>query len=172
MSSVSKGDARAVADLSTGLILASVEIAAPPERVFAALSTAEVAEWWGSPDSYRVTKWTADVRPGGSWCCDGVSANGEEFTVSGDILRVEPPNLLVQTWKYADQTTPATTLQYRIDAIPGGSRVTVRHEGFTDMASCEAHAMGWERVLGWLAQYAAAHSSEAAEESLSQQRRA
>ena len=42
MSAVSKGDARAVADLSTGLILASVEIAAPPERVFAALSTAEV----------------------------------------------------------------------------------------------------------------------------------
>ena len=153
MSPVSNGDARAVADLSTGLILASVEIAATPERVFAAISTAEVAEWWGSAATYRVTQWTADLRPGGSWRSEGVSANGQTFTVSGDILRVEPPRLLVQTWKYGDQTTPATTLHYRIDPIPGGSRVTIRHEGFTDSASCESHAIGWERVLGWLTQW-------------------
>jgi uncharacterized protein YndB with AHSA1/START domain len=153
VTAVSKGDARAVADLSAGLILASVEIAATPERVFAAISTAEVAEWWGSAATYRVTRWTADLRSGGSWRCEGVSANGESFTVSGDIVSVEPPRLLVQTWKYGDQTTPATTLRYRIDPIPGGSRVTIRHEGFTDAASCESHAMGWERVLGWLTQW-------------------
>src|SRR5262245_43641499 len=156
MSPVSKGDARAVADLSTGLILASVEIAAPPERVFAAISSVEVAEWWGSAETYRVTKWTADVRPGGSWKSEGVSADGRQFSVSGDFLRVEPPHLLVQTWKYDDQTTAATTLQYRIDPIPGGSRVTVRHEGFSDAMTCEAHAMGWERILGWLTKWVVA----------------
>lgn len=150
MSLASKGDARAVADLTDGVILASVEIAAPPERVFAAISSAEVAEWWGSSATYRVTRWTADLRPGGWWKSEGVGANGESFTVYGDVLEVEPPRLLVQTWRYAERPTPVTTLRYRIDPIPGGSRVTIKHEGFTDAMSCESHAMGWERVLGWL----------------------
>ena len=33
----------------------------------------------------------------------------------------------------------------------GGTRVTVRHEGFGDAhAACAEHALGWEKVLGWL----------------------
>jgi uncharacterized protein YndB with AHSA1/START domain len=155
MSPVSKAEARAVADLTDGVILASVEIAAPPERVFAAISSAEVAEWWGSSATYRVTKWTAELRPGGWWKSEGVGANGQSFTVSGDVLEVDPPRLLVQTWRFADSTGPATTLRYRIDPIPGGSRVTVKHEGFTDAMSCESHAIGWERVLGWLNEWIA-----------------
>ena len=153
MTPIAKGEARAVADLSTGTILASVEIAATPDRVFSAISTAEVAEWWGSPDLYQVTRWTADMRPGGTWRSEGVGADGKTFGVGGEILEVDPPRLLVQTWRYDDQTTPATTLRYRIDPIPGGSRVTVRHDGFKDPISCEGHASGWERVLGWLTQW-------------------
>jgi uncharacterized protein YndB with AHSA1/START domain len=150
MSPVARGEARAVADLSSGFILASVDIAAAPERVFTAISSAEMAEWWGSVETYRVTKWSADLRAGGTWRCEGVSADGRSFAVFGDVLQVEPPHLLVQTWQYEGQPSPPTTLRYRIDAISGGSRVTVRHDGFTDATSCESHAMGWERVLGWL----------------------
>jgi uncharacterized protein YndB with AHSA1/START domain len=146
-----KGAARAVADLSRGSILASVEIAAPPERVFAAISTSELSEWWGSADSYRVTRHVADLRPGGAWRSDGVSADGKPFSVSGEVLEIDPPRLLVQTWKYDWGPGPTTTIRYQIDPIPGGSRVTVRHEGFGDQAqSCEDHALGWERVLTWL----------------------
>jgi uncharacterized protein YndB with AHSA1/START domain len=155
MSPVSKADARAVADLTDGVILASVEIAASPERVFAAISGAEVAEWWGSSATYRVTEWTADLRPGGWWKSEGIGANGETFTVSGDVLEVEPPRLLVQTWRFAGRGTETTTLRYRIDPIPGGSRVTIKHWGFTDAMSCESHAIGWERVLGWLTKWIA-----------------
>src|SRR6185295_8410074 len=47
------------------------------------------------------------------------------------------------------------TIRYQLDPIPNGTRVTVRHEGFGDrVQSCESHANGWERVLGWLAGYA------------------
>lgn len=151
MSAIPKGAARAVADLSEGVILASVEINAPPERVFAALSSPEVAEWWGSPDTYRVTRWTGDVRPGGTFRSEGVSADGKPFSVSGEYLEVRPPHLLVHTWKYDWGTASPTTVRYRIEAIPTGSRVTVRHEGFKDNAAdCDGHARGWERVLGWL----------------------
>jgi uncharacterized protein YndB with AHSA1/START domain len=154
MTAIPKGVARAVADLSRGLILATVEIEAPPERVFAALSTPEVAEWWGSPETYRITRWTADLRPGGAWRSEGVSADGRAFSVGGEILEVDPPRLLVQTWKADWDGGGTTTLRYQVDPIPGGSRVTVRHEGFEGRAaSCESHAQGWERVLGWLTLY-------------------
>jgi len=140
--------ARAVADLSAGLILAQVEIAAPPERVFTAMSSAEIAEWWGSPETYRVTRWTGDVRVGGWWRSEGASADGRTFAVYGEILEYDPPRLLVQTWRY--ERNPESTTTVRIQQIPGGSRVTIRHDGFTDAMDCEGHARGWERVFGWL----------------------
>jgi uncharacterized protein YndB with AHSA1/START domain len=155
-----KGAARAVADLSRGEILASVEIAAPPERVFRALTTAEITEWWGSADSYRVTRFQADLRPGGAWRSDGVNQDGRPFSVHGEFLEIDPPRLLVQTWSYdwAD-AGPPTTIRYQIVPIPGGSRVTVRHEGFGDRAqACDDHALGWERVLGWLGDYSSRSS--------------
>ena len=82
-----KSGARAVADIEEGRILGSVEIAAPPERVFRALTTAEQAEWWGSPELYRVTKWTGDARRGGRWRSEGVGADGHEFSVEGEHCR-------------------------------------------------------------------------------------
>jgi uncharacterized protein YndB with AHSA1/START domain len=36
---------RAVADVTNGMLLAMVEIAASPERVFQALTTGELANW-------------------------------------------------------------------------------------------------------------------------------
>ena len=40
--------------------------------------------------------------------------------------------------------------------IEGGTRLTMRHDGFGDrVESCAGHAEGWERVLGWLADFVA-----------------
>jgi uncharacterized protein YndB with AHSA1/START domain len=156
MTAIPRGAARAVADLNEGVIHAAVEIAASPERVFTALTTSELAQWWGSADTYRVTRFTMDLRPGGAWRSDGMSKDGKPFSVSGEVVEVEPPRLLVQTWKYDwDPSGTTTTIRYRIDATPTGSRVTVRHHGFANNAAdCEAHALGWERVLEWLSAHA------------------
>jgi uncharacterized protein YndB with AHSA1/START domain len=59
---------RAVADVGGGTIIATAEISAPPERVFAALTTKEVEQWWGHPDFYRQTDWKADR----NWCTSGL----------------------------------------------------------------------------------------------------
>lgn len=141
---------RAIADLGGGLILATVDIEASPERVFKALSSDEVTRWWGDDQMYRTTGWTADVRVGGSWRADGKSADGSAFSVGGEYLGVEPPTRLVQTWKPDWAPGPATRVSYLLEAIAGGTRVTVRHEGFEDRQACESHSMGWERVLQWL----------------------
>jgi uncharacterized protein YndB with AHSA1/START domain len=149
-----RGAARAVADLSEGTILASVEIAASPERVFRALASEELVKWWGSPDTYRTTQWTGELRVGGAWRTEGVGADGKPFTVGGEFIEVDPPRKLVQTWRAAWDDNQVTKITYRLEPIANGTRVTVRHEGFgTRRDSCDGHAAGWERVLTWLDDY-------------------
>jgi uncharacterized protein YndB with AHSA1/START domain len=146
------GNARAVADLADGLILASVDIAVPPERVFSALTSGvDVVKWWGSDETYRTTSYVADLKVGGRWRAEGRGADGTPYAVGGEFLEVDPPRKLVQTWKYDWGGGGVTTLTYRLDAIPQGTRLTVRHEGFRDQPdACQSHADGWTMVLGWL----------------------
>jgi uncharacterized protein YndB with AHSA1/START domain len=150
--SVKKGAARAVADISSGLLLASIEIKASPERVFRAIASEEIAMWWGSPDLYRVTRWSGDLQVGASWRSEGVGHDGVPFEVSGEFLEIDRPRKLVHTWKPQWVSGPATKVTYMLEPIEGGTRVTVRHEGFGDaVESCRSHANGWERVFTWLA---------------------
>jgi uncharacterized protein YndB with AHSA1/START domain len=152
-----KSAARAVADVTAGSILASVEIAASPERVFKAIASDEIAKWWGSPQLYRVTAWVGDVKPGGKFKSTGVGHDGKPFSVEGEFLEVDPPRKLVHTWKPQWQPElPATTVTYRLEAVEGGTRITLKHEGFGNQAgSCRDHANGWERVFSWLTAFVA-----------------
>lgn len=148
--------ARAVTDGET--ILAAVEIAAPPERVFRALTTEEAERWWGSPDTYRVTDWKAEVRVGGLWSLVVRRPDDSVFPASGTFLEIDAPNKIVQTRKY-DWDCPVlgrrdTTVTYRLDPIDNGTRMTVRHDGFVGLREpADEHAAGWERFLGWLTAY-------------------
>lgn len=148
--------ARAIADVSTGTIFATVEIAAPPERVFTALTSAEeVTKWWGSDDTYRTTEWTMPLTPGAPWKASGVGADGVPFSVEGEIVEVDAPRKLVWTWRPIWDGGHTTTITYRLEPTDGGTRVTIRHEGFGDRVdSCRGHGDGWERVLGWLSIHA------------------
>jgi uncharacterized protein YndB with AHSA1/START domain len=147
----SRSAPRAVADVSDGLILASVDIDVPPERVFRALASEEITKWWGSADTYRTTRWSGDVRVGGAWRTEGVGADGKAFAVGGEYLEVDPPRKLVHTWRADWDGSHVTTVSYRLQAIETGTRLTLRHSGFGDRVSaCEDHTQGWERVLGWL----------------------
>ena len=154
--------ARAVADIGAGMILGSVEIAAPPEKVYRALTNPEeVVKWWGSDEVYRTTGWTSKLSPGGSWRAEGRSADGSTFSVEGTYLELDPPHKIVCTWKPDWEGEHVTTITYRIELIEGGSRVVVRHEGFGARAdSCRSHAQGWELVLGWLTGYASSAAAE------------
>lgn len=152
MTALKNSAARAIADVTQGMLLATIDIAVPAERVFRAITSEEVALWWGSPDLYRVTKWTGELRVGGTWRSDGVSKDGKPFSVHGVFREVEPPHKLVQTWIYDwDPTNSETTITWRLTTIDGGTRIVIRHEGFGEAhEACAGHANGWERVLSWL----------------------
>lgn len=144
--------ARAIADVTSGTILASVEIAVKPERVFRAISAPdEIVRWWGSEEVYQTTHWESDLRVNGRWSAKGRGADGVPFSVEGQFLEVDPPRKLVQTWKPSWDEGPETTVSYALEAVEGGTRLTVRHHGFGDRhESCRSHASGWEMVLAWL----------------------
>lgn len=145
-------------------VIAEIFIAAPPARVFQAISDPEqLPKWWGQDGLYRVTKSTADIRPGGKWRSDGVGADGKTFYVEGEYLEVDPPRKLVHTWigSYDPTRTvvywelePQTVhnLQSSGPKKSGtGTLVRVRQEGFAgNLDSANSHGEGWKCVLGWL----------------------
>jgi uncharacterized protein YndB with AHSA1/START domain len=146
-------------------VVAEVFIAAPPERVFQAITDPkQMPLWWGQQGLYRVTEFKADVRPGGKWQSDGVGADGTSFRVEGEYLEVDRPHLLVHTWisSYAGQLK--TVVRWELEAremrglqhkgpqrIGTGTFVKIRHEGFAGMPEqAKSHGNGWLRVLGWM----------------------
>jgi len=150
---MSKTSARAIADVAKRSVLARVEIAAPPERVWKAI-TEDVAKWWGSDELYRTTNHTVELRRGGAFRSDGIGRDGHAFHVSGEILELDPPRKYVTTWQPSWSTEPASQVAYLLEPIATGTRVTVEHSGFASAETCESHGTGWVHVLDWLAGHA------------------
>src|SRR5258708_39047939 len=120
MSGIKTG-ARAVADLVDGCIVASVELATTPERVFRALASSEVIDWWVNPGGFDTREWTGDVRVGGRWRAAGI-ARGEPYALEGKFLDVDPPRKLVQTSHRAGAPGTPSRVTDLLAPITGGAR--------------------------------------------------
>ena len=140
---IDRSTARAAADVTEGLALATVEVAAPPERAFRALVSDEILAWWVRPGVFDTREWSADVRPGGRWAASGVG-NGRPYTLEGEFLEIDPPYRLVHTWRLVGVPAAPTTVTYLIDAVGAGTRITLRQTGFDSPDVCIATAIGWE----------------------------
>jgi uncharacterized protein YndB with AHSA1/START domain len=148
------------------VITAEIFVAAPPARVFEAISDPkQTAQWWGQKGRYKLTETTADVRVGGKWRSAGVGEDGKPFSVEGEYLEVDPPRLLVHTWNPSYQNLPSTVVRWELEPRdvhglqggrgPGrmgtGTLVKIRHSGFAGNAeAAKGHGEGWKRVLGWM----------------------
>jgi uncharacterized protein YndB with AHSA1/START domain len=147
-------------------VVVEIFIAAPPERVFEAITDPkQTSQWWGQTGDYRVTNSHADVRPGGKWLSAGVGADGKPFQVEGEYLEVDPPRLLVHTWNPSyDPSLKDTVVRWELEprGVHGlhqtgprkagtGTNVTIRHSGFAgNTKAATGHGEGWKRVLGWM----------------------
>jgi uncharacterized protein YndB with AHSA1/START domain len=150
MTEIKSGAAKALADLAEGEILATVEIAAPPERVFRALASKEITGWWVRPGVFDTREWTGDVRKGGRWRASGV-ARGQPYVLEGEFLEVRPPTKLVHTWQRVGMPGVPTTVTYQLQPIGGGTRLTLRHTGFVPPDTCGNVGEGWESSFERLA---------------------
>jgi uncharacterized protein YndB with AHSA1/START domain len=147
------------------VVIAEVFIAAPPARVFEAITDPEqIPRWWGQQGMYRITEWKADLRPGGKWSSVGANADGSSFRVDGEYLEVDPPRLLSHTWIASWSGNLKTLVRWELEPrdVHGlhpsgpkragtGTQLTIRHQGFAGAPQAAmGHAEGWKRVLGWM----------------------
>jgi uncharacterized protein YndB with AHSA1/START domain len=127
--------AREPAADAPAVVRTSVDIAAPPDAVFEALTDpAELAEWWGSEDTYRTKDWTVDPTEGGAWRATTVDPDGREGALGGTFTEVDAPRVLETTWRTSWDDAESTVRWELAPAVVdggAGTRLTVTHTGPT-----------------------------------------
>ena len=137
----------------------TVELAHPPARVWAALTTAEgLASWFGHEAEI-------DLRPGGTG-----ELRWEDHTSPIRVERVEEPAVFAFTWPIhglPDSDPRRTYVEFTLKPTDAGTRLTVVETGFAQL-SPEQHDQafggnveGWAAELGDLVAHLAAHPDAA-----------
>ncbi len=131
-----------------------VFIQASPEAIWDAITKPE----WNERYGYRA-KQEFELRPGGAYrgyASEEMKQTGVgDIIVDGEVLEVDPPHRLVQTWRAAWTGEGFTRLTYEIAAGLGGvSSLTVIHEledapgtAAQVAGAIEGAGGGWAEVL-------------------------
>ena len=130
----------------------TVEIAHPPARVWAALTTAEgLSAWFGNEAGI-------DLRPGGPAWMRWDNGHTAEMRVE----RVEEPAVFGFTWHIyglPEGDPRRTYVEFTLEPTDTGTRLTVVESGFAQL-SWDAHATahggntkGWASELGEIVDY-------------------
>src|SRR2546421_2308903 len=131
----------------------TVEIAHPPAKVWAALTTAEgLGSWFGNEA-------TIDLRPGGT---AQVKWTGEGQTANLRVERVEEPTVFGFTWNIyglAEDDPRRTYVEFTLEPVGSGTRLSMVETGFAQLPE-DAHSkafggnsQGWVNELGELVEY-------------------
>lgn len=133
-------------------ITRSIDINAPVQRVWAALTQPElIAQWFGDVCEF-------DARPGGTGHF-GWTEHGAEFRVV--VEHVDEPKTLVYRWARESGVDPvpgnSTVVRFDLAELGDGTRVTLVETGFDELADPQgAHADnsgGWTAELGDLTSF-------------------
>jgi uncharacterized protein YndB with AHSA1/START domain len=143
-------------------IVSEIQIAAPPERVFQALTDASELKQWFTDPSCPVHVWQMEPRLGGRYRYQTekgtiVVNNVSEFECHGEILEFDPPRLLVYSWvaNWHDDKNRRTVVRWELTPKAGGTLVKVTHSGLAEETIARKdYAGGWTGVLDGLKRFA------------------
>lgn len=142
-------------------IIAEIQITAPPDRVFKAISDQkELALWFTSPEC-PVQRWKMDARPGGHYSYmtqkGAIVVNGvSEFECHGDIVEFDPPRVLAYTWfgNWHDDPKSRTLVRWELTPRQGGTHVKVTHSGLSSLpVARKDYVGGWPGVVEQLKRF-------------------
>ena len=125
-------------------------LAAPPERVWRALTDPAALAAWFWPERLAPTA-EVDLEERGRYRVASVSSG---MAVTGRYVEVTAPRRLVCTWSWDGGDTETLVA---IDLAPAGdgTDLALVHEGFADESARQDHVQGWsdclDRLPGWLA---------------------
>jgi uncharacterized protein YndB with AHSA1/START domain len=142
-------------------IVSEIQIDAPPERVFQALTdSSELSRWFTSPEC-PVKFWEMDARPGGRYHYEtqpgSVVVNGvREFRCHGEITEYLPPRSLAYTWiaNWHDDQSILTVVRWELLPQAGGTQVRVTHSGLGRLpVARKDYSGGWPGVVEMLKKF-------------------
>jgi len=143
-------------------IVAEIQISAPPERVFHAISDADALQrWFGGSPECPVKTWKIEARMGGRYSYSTkkstTAVNGvSEFECHGEILEFDPPHVLAYSWiaNWHDDPKSRTVVRWELTSIPGGTHVRVTHSGLASLpVARKDYAGGWPGVVDQLKKF-------------------
>jgi uncharacterized protein YndB with AHSA1/START domain len=142
-------------------VISEIIIAAPPGRVFKAITDPdELLRWFTDPGCPAIA-WEMDARHGGRYrhatgkgtaVVNGVS----EFECHGEILELDPPRLLVYTWiaNWHNDKSRRTVVRWELTPEGSGTRVKVIHSGLElEDAARKDYSSGWPGVMELLKKF-------------------
>ena len=138
----------------------TIEIKAPPERVWRALtSAAELSAW------FQVTI-EGEIAPSNEVWMTSVHAHhtGQRFRVR--FVEMTPPRRFVWQWHPGEvdpavdySREPRTTVTFTLEPSKAGTRLSVAETGFDQVSLARRakvhgdNSQGWTEVLVWLQRY-------------------
>ena len=138
-------------------VVSEIDIAAPPERVFQALIDREQALQWGTTDTFAITRWEMDARPGGLWGmlarekgANNPDGTPREFDHRGQIVEIDPPRVLAYTWfgNWHEDPSHRTIVRWELTPTSIGTHVKVSHSGLAQLpAARTGYSQGWPALL-------------------------
>jgi len=143
-------------------VVSEIDIAAPPDRVFQALTTdSELKRWFTSPEC-PAKVWEMDPRLGGRYRYatekGSIVVNGvSEFECRGEILEYDPPRALAYTWlaNWHHDNTHRTIVRWELTPTSTGTHVKVKHSGLAQEAVARKdYSGGWPGVVEMLKKFA------------------
>jgi uncharacterized protein YndB with AHSA1/START domain len=130
----------------------TLEVTRPPDKVWAALTTAEgLGAWFGNEA-------TIDLRPGGAARMRWTDGSAVDMRVE----RVEEPTVFGFTWQIyglPEGDPRRTYVEFTLEAVGAGTRLRVVESGFAQLPedcyrkAYDANTQGWMSELGELVDY-------------------
>lgn len=132
---------------ASGTAVTEIEIHAPAERIFEALTDPQqIMKWWGKGE--QLPKHVeCDVRVGGAWLMHVEPQPGQRFEIRGVYREIDPPRALSFTWQPNWDPTEGESL-VRFEVVEKGDACLVRitHSGLSE-ARAKQYGGGWNVPL-------------------------
>ena len=135
-------------DLSQELSLRR-QIAASPERVYAAWTRPELlAKWWAPPDS-TIELVDIDLRVGGRYQIKMVHPARGSYSVRGTYQVIRPPRKLVFTWRWDKPEMDIGESLVTIELHPQeqATELFLTHTLLPNAGAVSLHREGWLALL-------------------------
>ena len=124
-----------------------------PEELFDAWFTREQWQAWIGPEGCRCDVPVLEAHAGGRYRVQMHLSDGREIPVEGVFREVDRPHSLAFTWGWALSGNPDTLVRLAFRAVPGGTELTLTHEGLPGEDDRIGHGKGWNSALNKLARY-------------------